>query len=93
MTTHLLANLSTTVPLLVSPPGTHSGADITIQNVNADGYVYIGSSDVTTSSYGFRLSPSQAFSVELNGNDSLYLVSSQNNLKAAILTVSLEAGA
>ena len=92
MTNHSLTSLSSTVPTRVSPSGVHSGVDITIQNVHANAYVYVGTNQVTTSSYGYRLAPGSAFSIELSGKDSLYVISDTNNSNVAILTTSLEDG-
>jgi hypothetical protein len=92
MTAHRLVILNTSSPILLSPPGTHSGVDITVQNVNSEGYVYIGAANLTSSNYGFRIDPSHAISIELNGKDSLYAISSTNGLTAAVLSTSLEQG-
>lgn len=92
MTAGNLVTLSNTSPILLSPYGTHSGLDFTLQNVNASGYIYIGTSTVSDENYGFRLYPNQAISVELNGRDSIYAIASAPNMKVAVLSVALEAG-
>lgn len=92
MAYHSIKTLSTTTPVLVSPNGVHSGVDITIQNVNTSGYIYIGGSSVTPEDYGYRILPNHAISIELNGHSSLYAVASANGLKAAILNANLESG-
>ena len=43
-----------------------------VQNTSASGYVYIGGSDVTTSNYGYKLSPLQSFAIELESFDKIY---------------------
>jgi hypothetical protein len=85
-----LYTLSDTTATLISPYGTHSGVDITIQNVNASGYVYVGNENVSTTNYGYRIAPENAISFELPGKDSLYLVSSVDNLNAAVIIIALE---
>lgn len=92
MTTHSIVTISNTVPIRISPNGTHSGLDITIQNINESGFVYVGGEGVTTSSYGYRVAPSSAISFELSGRDALFLVASINDLQAAIITMGLEVG-
>ena len=92
MTTGKLHNLSTTSAILISPAGTHSGVDITVQNINASGYVYIGGSDLTSGNYGFRIDPSHAISIELNGRDSLYALGSTSGLSISVLMTALEQG-
>ena len=92
MTAHRIVALSTSSPILLSPPGTHSGVDITMQNINAEGYVYIGASNLTNSDYGFRIDPSHAISIELNGKDSIYAIGSTSGLSVSILSTALEQG-
>jgi hypothetical protein len=48
MTATSLVTLSTSSPILLSPAGTHSGLDFTLQNVNASGYIYLGTSTVSS---------------------------------------------
>jgi hypothetical protein len=79
MTTNRIVALSTTSPTLLSPAGTHSGVDITVQNINAEGYVYIGGSNLTNGNYGFRIDPSHA-------------IGSTSGLSASILMTNLEQG-
>ena len=92
MTTHAIVTLSDTAATQISPYGTHSGVDITIQNINESGFVYVGGAEVSTSSYGYRIAPASAISFELPGYDALFLVASENELQAAVLTMGLEAG-
>jgi hypothetical protein len=92
MTAHKIVALSTTSPILLSAPGTHSGVDITMQNVNSEGYIYIGASNLTSINYGFRIDPSHAISLELNGKDSIYAIGSTSNLSVSVLTTALEQG-
>jgi hypothetical protein len=91
MTTHAIVAINNATPTLVSPNGTHSGCDITVQNINESGYVYVGGAGVTTTSYGYRVSPNTAISFELPGYDAIYLIGS-TTLNAAVLTMGLEVG-
>jgi hypothetical protein len=92
MATHSLTTLSSSTATRLTPPGIHSGIEITIQNVNASGYIYLGSEGVTAENYGYRILPNHAISIELNGRDSLYAISSGSNMKAAVLKTNLETG-
>ena len=92
MTTHSLTTLSNTSAVRLTPNGTHSGMDITIQNVDASALVYIGGENVTNSDYGYRLAPSAAWSVELSGKDAIYAISNTNSSQVAVLQTSLELG-
>ncbi len=92
MTVHALTTLSDSIAVRLSPVGIHSGVDITLQNVNATAYVYVGNENVTTSNYGFRIMPNHSISWELSGSDSLYAVSNINGSSVAVIQTSLEAG-
>jgi hypothetical protein len=89
-TRHSIVALNTSTAVRVTPPGTHSGVDITIQNINSTGYVYVGGSDVSTSSYGFRILPNHSISFEVTGRDHIYLVSSNGGMSAAVIMIALE---
>ena len=92
MTQHSLTTLSNTTAVRLTPNGIHSGMDITLQNVNATGYIYIGSSSVSSTNYGFRLMPNHSISFELPGQDSLYAIASVNSMKIAVLQTGIEVG-
>lgn len=84
---YVLDNVSS---VRLTPLGIHSGMDITIQNVSSSGYVYIGGEGVTTSDYGYRISPGHSISWELPEKDQLYAISSAPEMKIAVLRTSLE---
>ena len=92
MTAHILQNLSNTVATRLTPNGIHSGMDITLQNVNDSGYVYIGGENVSSSDYGYRIMPNHAISFELPGADALYAIASSSNMKVAVIKTGLEIG-
>jgi len=92
MTQHSLVTLSNTSATRLTPNGIHSGMDITIQNVDASAYVYLGGEGVTASDYGYRLNPGSAWSVELPGLDALYAITDTDNSQVAVLKTSLESG-
>lgn len=78
------------MPILVSPPKVHSGVDITIQNADASANIYIGSSSVAITNYGYKLAANQAISFVLKSNDELYIMSdSPVGSNVAILTVGI----
>lgn len=90
MTSHSLITLSNTTATRMSPPGAHGGMDITLQNVNSTGYIYIGGEGVTSGSYGFRILPNHSISFELASNDALYAISSVDAMNVAMIQISLE---
>jgi hypothetical protein len=67
--------------------------DITIQNVNSSGYVYLGGDDtVSSTNYGFRILPNHSISFELPGKDGLFAISSENGMSLAVIKTNLEKG-
>jgi len=94
MTQHSLITLSNTSATRLTPNGTHSGMDITLQNVNASGYIYVGgNNEISDTDYGFRIMPNHSISFELPGKDELYAISSTDNMKLAVIKINLESGA
>lgn len=90
MTQHSLTALSNTSATRLTPNGIHSGMDITLQNVNETAYVFVGGEGVTSSNYGFRISPNNGWSIELPGQDALYAISDVNGANVAVLKTGLE---
>lgn len=91
-TRHELITLSSASATLVGPSVVHSGADLTLQNVNSSGYIYLGTQSVTSTSYGYRILPNHAISFELPGNATIYAISSAPDMKVATITTGLEVG-
>lgn len=89
-TIHGVYTLSNESATRLTPIGIHSSMDITIQNVNNSGYVYVGGQGVTSENYGYRLMPNHAISWELPERDELYAISSEDGMKIAVLRTSLE---
>jgi len=90
MTLHALVTLDSTTATRLTPNGMHSGMDITIQNIHASAYVYVGGEGVTASDYGYRIAPGSAFSVELPGTNALYAITNVNGSAIAVLKTGLE---
>lgn len=93
MTLHSLRTLSNTTATRLTPIGLHSGMDITIQNVNSTGVIYIGGNEnLASDNYGYRLSADHAVSFELPGNDALYAIAENDGAEVAIIRTNLESG-
>ena len=90
MTQHVLTELSNTQATRLTPNGIHSGMDITLQNVNTEAYVFVGGEGVTTTSYGYRISPNNGWAIELPGKDALYAISDVDGANVAVLWTGLE---
>ena len=90
MTTHSIIPLSNATATRLTPNGTHSGFDITIQNVDEEAVVYIGGEGVTTTDYGFKITAGAAWSVELPSKDAIYAISDTNESAVAVLKLGLE---
>jgi hypothetical protein len=64
--------------------------DITLQNVNESGDIFIGAEGVTDTDYGFKLAAGAAISFELPPRDTLYAIGSEDELSLAKLVIGLE---
>jgi hypothetical protein len=89
MTQHSLTTLSNSTATRLTPDGQHSGLDLTIQNVHASAMVYVGGEGVTSSDYGFRISPNNAISFSLLSNDAMYAITDTNGSKVAVIKVGI----
>jgi hypothetical protein len=88
---HEILTLSDSEATELTPEGKiHSGLDLTIQNLSETANIYIGTESVTTTDYGYKLTPGAGFSIELNPRDELYAVSDVDETQAALLRVLLE---
>jgi len=92
MTQHALTTLSSTSATRLTPVGSHSGMDITVQNIHSTAYVYLGAEGVTSSNYGYRIAPNSAWSIELPGKNALFAITNTNGSQIAVLKTSLELG-
>lgn len=91
MTAHILHTISDSAVTRLTPNGTHSGMDFTIQNVNDTGYIYVGGTETLSSTnYGFRILPNHSISFELPPKDALFAIASANGMKAAVISMNLE---
>lgn len=91
MAFHQLTSLSNVSPVRITPPGLHSGMDITLQNTAATGDIYIGVNDnMSSENYGYRIAPGHAISFELAGSDALYAMSEIDEAPMATLWIDLE---
>lgn len=90
MTAHAIITLSDEVATRLTPNGTHSGMDITIQNISDSGHIYVGGEGVTATNFGYRIMPNHAWSVELPGKNALYAIAENNGAEIAVLKTSLE---
>jgi hypothetical protein len=85
-TRHKIVTLSTSTALTYED-NVQSSYTLVIQNNNDSGYVYIGSSSVSTSSYGYKLFPGQGLTVELSAFNRLYAVCSTNTMTVSLLVI------
>jgi len=87
---HQVVALNASTPTLVSIPlanevAYESKASISVQNLDSAIIVYLGSSSVTTSSYGFALLAGQTYTVDLLASDQLYAISASGTPNVAVL--------
>lgn len=86
--THTLTVSGTAYEIL--PVRNGNGRDVTIQNNNPSAGVFLGGVGVTSSDYGFKLLPGAAISFELDGEDSIWAVGSENAATVNTLQIQLE---
>jgi hypothetical protein len=89
---HQLVTLSNSTPTILtvpfaSEPDYSQSLSISIQNLDSSKYAYIGNSGVSSSSYGFRLSPGQSVSFDLAPQDELYAVCSDTSMQVAVIRI------
>ena len=88
MIRHEIKAISNTIPVSIDIPN-HIPVTYTliIQNINADGYIYLGGSDVSSTNYGFRISPNQAFTIEMPASYFVYGIASAAGMTAAVMEI------
>ena len=93
MASHKIYTLNDSTPTRVAPRPTHSGVDITVQNLDGSDFVYVGVNEtLSTTNYGFKILPNSAISFELPGTDTIFLIGSAESVQAAVLIIGLEEG-
>lgn len=90
--THQLVTLNASTPVLltIAPSSEIEYAEsltISIQNLHASRFIFIGSSSVSTSSYGFRIDPGQTFTAVLNPEDEIYGVTDTSTANAGVIRI------
>ena len=87
-TRHKIVTLSTSTPVaLTFEDVVQSSYTLVVQNNNDSGYIYLGSANVSTSSYGYKLYPGQGFTIEFSSLNRLYAVCSSNTMTAAVMVI------
>lgn len=88
MIKHSLVNVSNTAATLIDiSEAVRSSFTLIIQNINATGYIYLGSDSVTALNYGFRISPNQAFTIELPSSQRVYAIASDLDMQVAVMEI------
>jgi hypothetical protein len=83
-----IETLSDTTPIQLSIEDVCQMANtLVVQNVNDSGFIYLGTENVSTTNYGFKLYTDQAFTIELRPYDRLWAISSTSGMIAAVMIV------
>lgn len=87
--THAKVATNATTPTRLTPEGREGGIGLSIQIQNVSSVdVYIGAEGLTSSSYGCKVAPGAACSLEsLTPNDEVYALSSSGTADVAVLIV------
>jgi hypothetical protein len=89
---HEIVTLSVGTPAILTTPASTEidysrELTISIQNLHSSHFVYLGASNVSTSTYGFRIDPGQTFTATLNPNDEIYAVCDATTTTVGILRI------
>lgn len=90
MADHTIITVNNSTATRITPEGTHSGIDLTIQNLDSTHHVYIGGSYVSSTNYGFLLEKGKAVAFTIQPQESLYAIGSHSTQNLAILKLSLK---
>jgi hypothetical protein len=90
---HSKLTLSAGAHTLVSDPASDNDMynrdlTISIQNLHSTHYVYVGSQEVTSTSYGYRISPGDSFAISnLRPDEELYATTDTGSTDIAVIKV------
>jgi hypothetical protein len=89
---HNLVTLSVSTPTILTIPAQQEAdysqsLTISIQNLHATHFVYLGSSSVSTTSYGFRIDPGQTWTSDLHPEDEIWAVTDTGTTNVGIIKV------
>lgn len=88
---HQLFTLNQTPAILTVPAASEQdyaeSLTIAIQNLHSSHFIFLGSSSVSTSSYGFRIDPGQTFTAVLAPEDELYGVTDTGTTSAGVIRI------
>lgn len=80
--------ITSTAPVILTPVAVHSGVDITIQNQgSAD--IYVGTSSVTSTSYGVKLPSGSGLGLTVPARDEVYAITASGTATVTVLTMGL----
>lgn len=82
--THEMFEIDSSAAVAITPTN-HAGRDVTIQNLNSSGYLYLGGPNVTTTNFGYRLAPNSAWSIELRQDETVYAIGSTGILVSTLM--------
>ena len=82
--THQMFEIDDSAAVAITPTN-HAGRDITVQNLNDAGYLYLGGPNVTTSNFGYRIAPNSAWSIELRQDETIYAIGSISILVSVLM--------
>jgi hypothetical protein len=88
MIRHTLKSLNTSTPVqLTIDDNSQSPNTLVVQNVSESGFIYLGNENVSSTNYGFRLEPTQAFTAEMAPYNRIYAVCSAGTMTAAVMVI------
>ena len=89
---HKVIEVNSFTPILLTDESSENDfylrkINISVQNLDSEHYVFVGNEEVSNSSYGIRLDPTEIFSVDLSPSDELYALSDAGTFNVSVLKV------
>jgi hypothetical protein len=83
--THGIVSVGVTATLLSAAVAGRDGQTVLVQNPSGGASVYIGSTGVTTTSYGYLLAGGSVFEINLQDGEALYGVVASSTQSVAVI--------
>lgn len=83
----LYASATTQLNPIANIPNYCEGLTLSIQNISTGNYVYVGDGSTSSANFGFRLSPNQSISLDLDPSDTITVATNDTSTQVALMRV------
>lgn len=80
----LYASATTQLNPVSDIPAYCEGLTLSIQNLSGGNYVYVGNTGTSSTSFGFRISPNQSLSLDLDPSDVVVVTTNDTSTQVAL---------